>query len=305
MNDVIPVDIPCANCGYNLRGLRVAGACPECGTVVAASVLTVGAALVSRGWFLNVRRGAQRVLRGIAALVGAGATLGLALTILPAFPAAMILALYLSLGAAIVGIKFSDAGAARILSAGGPWLYESADEALRRRARRAARWLQFLPPACCVACALLFGVLSAGEILYLPLVIWLGTWGCACGAYYRYVERLARFLSTPALAVDAAGAARFSERFAAAVIPLTLLAGMVEWVIRLSAAWGGPAPFVPLSVGIGALLAVGGGLYGLGVSSEVHRGLRTTLDEALNIREPGARESVGATDPSDAGERAQ
>jgi len=299
MNDAIPVDIPCANCGYNLRGLPAAGACPECGTVIAASVLSLGSALVSRGWILGVRRGAQRVLHGIAALVGAGATLGLAITLLSPFPMVMFVALIASLGAAVVGIKGSEVGAGRILAAGGPWLCESAEEKCRRRARRAARWLQFLLPACCVVFVPLFGVLYMGEILYLPLLVWLGTWGCACGAYYRYVERLARFLPAPALAVDAAGAARFSERFAVAVIPLTLLAGIVEWVIRLSAARGGPAPFVPLSVGIGALLAVGGGLYGLGVSSEVHRGLRTTLDEALNIREPAAAESIGQTDPSE------
>ena len=34
----IDVDLPCAACGYNLRGLAVAGRCPECGALVIGSV---------------------------------------------------------------------------------------------------------------------------------------------------------------------------------------------------------------------------------------------------------------------------
>jgi hypothetical protein len=34
----IDVDLPCAACGYNLRGLSVAGRCPECGAPVIESV---------------------------------------------------------------------------------------------------------------------------------------------------------------------------------------------------------------------------------------------------------------------------
>ncbi|MBL8763696.1 MAG: hypothetical protein JNM07_05455 [Phycisphaerae bacterium] len=34
-------DLPCVGCGYNLRGLSVVGACPECGIAVTATVLAV------------------------------------------------------------------------------------------------------------------------------------------------------------------------------------------------------------------------------------------------------------------------
>jgi hypothetical protein len=32
-------DVPCAGCGYNLRGLRPTGRCPECGTLVHVSII--------------------------------------------------------------------------------------------------------------------------------------------------------------------------------------------------------------------------------------------------------------------------
>lgn len=32
-------DLPCVSCGYNLRGLSIRGACPECGTAVKATIL--------------------------------------------------------------------------------------------------------------------------------------------------------------------------------------------------------------------------------------------------------------------------
>jgi len=32
--DIIDRDLPCARCGYNLRGLAISGRCPECGTPV-------------------------------------------------------------------------------------------------------------------------------------------------------------------------------------------------------------------------------------------------------------------------------
>ena len=32
--DIIDRDLPCARCGYNLRGLAISGRCPECGTLI-------------------------------------------------------------------------------------------------------------------------------------------------------------------------------------------------------------------------------------------------------------------------------
>ena len=33
--EVIKTERPCIKCGYNLQGLQVGGACPECGTAIA------------------------------------------------------------------------------------------------------------------------------------------------------------------------------------------------------------------------------------------------------------------------------
>lgn len=36
--DIVDTDRPCANCGYNLRGLGIDGVCPECGTPISFSL---------------------------------------------------------------------------------------------------------------------------------------------------------------------------------------------------------------------------------------------------------------------------
>jgi hypothetical protein len=38
LNEILPADVACLSCGYNLRGLTNVGVCPECGTAVAASL---------------------------------------------------------------------------------------------------------------------------------------------------------------------------------------------------------------------------------------------------------------------------
>jgi len=37
----LPADLPCARCGYNLRGLHPAGKCPECGGAIVPSLLAM------------------------------------------------------------------------------------------------------------------------------------------------------------------------------------------------------------------------------------------------------------------------
>ncbi len=36
---IVDRDIPCASCGYNLRSLKIAGVCPECGVAVNRTVV--------------------------------------------------------------------------------------------------------------------------------------------------------------------------------------------------------------------------------------------------------------------------
>jgi uncharacterized repeat protein (TIGR04138 family) len=61
----IDVDLPCAACGYNLRGLAVAGRCPECGAPVIASVREAEAN--DLGLYERLRRS---LAHGIAAQLG-------------------------------------------------------------------------------------------------------------------------------------------------------------------------------------------------------------------------------------------
>lgn len=66
--DVIANDRPCANCGYNLRTLAVAGRCPECGESVANSFVPGGFRFRSPMTPRRVRNGLVVVI--VAILLG-------------------------------------------------------------------------------------------------------------------------------------------------------------------------------------------------------------------------------------------
>lgn len=82
-------DVPCVRCGYNLRGLRPEGHCPECGVWIAVSV---GAEVARRkaererapqyleaaspAWLLTLQRGCELCLAGATALLLLGLPAG-------------------------------------------------------------------------------------------------------------------------------------------------------------------------------------------------------------------------------------
>lgn len=55
--DTIVVDLPCAGCTYNLRGLSVSGRCPECGKPIQASVAPERLLFADRDWLRRLRSG--------------------------------------------------------------------------------------------------------------------------------------------------------------------------------------------------------------------------------------------------------
>ncbi len=55
---VLEVSLPCRTCGYNLRGLRRDGRCPECGTPVVQSTSGDSLRYVPRAWLRRVEFGA-------------------------------------------------------------------------------------------------------------------------------------------------------------------------------------------------------------------------------------------------------
>jgi len=72
----VPIDTPCVNCNYNLRGCELAGTCPECGTPAAHSGIGVSMEYADERWLRRVALGA-RLLIGAACgtvVVGAMAT---------------------------------------------------------------------------------------------------------------------------------------------------------------------------------------------------------------------------------------
>jgi len=85
----IAVDVPCRRCGYNLRGLKPDGRCPECGTDVRVSLVTLLRA-ADPAWVRRLAHGAHRfhwcLLVVMAAL--------LALHAMPALPDALQAALH-------------------------------------------------------------------------------------------------------------------------------------------------------------------------------------------------------------------
>ena len=60
-------EIACKRCGYNLRGLREDGRCPECGTAVGLSVRGDLLQFSDPAWVETVARGMYIILWGILA----------------------------------------------------------------------------------------------------------------------------------------------------------------------------------------------------------------------------------------------
>jgi hypothetical protein len=61
-------DLVCRACGYNLRGLRVDGCCPECGTPVEASLKADLLELADPSWLRRLEHGARLTLWAIKLL---------------------------------------------------------------------------------------------------------------------------------------------------------------------------------------------------------------------------------------------
>ncbi len=81
----LTTDVPCVQCGYNLRGLPEGGRCPECGTPIARSLRGNLLSTADPAWLERVYRGQAVVCAGCLALMahfvfynvsGSGGSLG-------------------------------------------------------------------------------------------------------------------------------------------------------------------------------------------------------------------------------------
>ncbi len=69
-------DIACRKCGYNLRGLRTEGVCPECGTAVGRSLYGDFLRYCDPAWVKTLAKGMNWILAGIIIGVVTGCTGG-------------------------------------------------------------------------------------------------------------------------------------------------------------------------------------------------------------------------------------
>jgi hypothetical protein len=78
-NGALAVDTTCRRCGYNLRGLREDGRCPECGTAIGLSTRGDLLRFADPEWVEKLARGVRFMLWGIAVSIAVG-ILGACLT---------------------------------------------------------------------------------------------------------------------------------------------------------------------------------------------------------------------------------
>lgn len=172
-------DVPCVHCGYNLRGLRPEGHCPECGVWIAVSV---GAEVTRRSvgrertpqyleaaspvWLLTLQRGCGLCLAGAGSLLLLGLPAGALLWIhrhywleVPAYNFAIEMAgTWLLRGALFLWVCLFGLGV---------WLLTtpSANEAKQPDgARLLARWCTFLALGGCIGIVLAKPVSLPGGI---------------------------------------------------------------------------------------------------------------------------------------------
>jgi hypothetical protein len=77
-------DVPCRTCGYNLRGLAVDGACPECNASIGVSLARDELQFANPDWLRRVRRGLIAVFAGqCVSIVAAGMMIARAIRLAP------------------------------------------------------------------------------------------------------------------------------------------------------------------------------------------------------------------------------
>ena len=247
---VITIDTTCRRCGYNLRGLRRDGRCPECGTAVAMSLEGDLLRYADPRWVERLGRGSRLILNGLAAALLFGiiagvvqaAASGAATATMPL--AAEILAAICEV-AVLLGLVAAYCGA---------WMVTSPDPTRAGEDRYAtSRKL--------VRIALLIGLGNAAvqvalETISLPsrlhtvasLIDTLANLAALVGwlAYLRYLMKLALRIPDGGLSKRA----RFLF-FAFLLMPLaTGFVGLIATILaNLGSEWGG--------VGLGACLGIG------------------------------------------------
>jgi hypothetical protein len=98
---VVIIDLPCRQCGYNVRGLSPAGACPECGARVALSLRGDLLRYSQPQWLRKLQRGVELILWNIVLAILAAIALAVLTRI--AGTSGGLIGQLITLAAALVG----------------------------------------------------------------------------------------------------------------------------------------------------------------------------------------------------------
>ncbi|MBU0617853.1 MAG: hypothetical protein KKI02_09060 [Planctomycetes bacterium] len=234
----IIVDTTCRRCGYNLRGLREDGRCPECGTAIGLSTRGDLLRFAEPEWVDKLARGVRYILWGIVLQIVIGGLVGCATG-------------FYGQSAAVAGVVALIAGLLRIY---GGWLLTSPDPSRIGEDRH-------ITTRKTVRAGLIAGVF--GDVtdvaeLTLPPVAWLTAmfglasvvlglvWAVGVFALFAYVAKLSERIPEPKLV----SFARFMRwAWAAGLgISVVVIALLALWLFSaggmaaITAAVGGTAP---------------------------------------------------------------
>jgi hypothetical protein len=272
--DILGRDLHCKECGYNLRGLPHAGACPECGLSVERSL---------RGDLLRDSSPAylRRLMRGLK-LARWSATV---LVVAPFLVVALtILAGSLALPVAVENVMFGALVAvvivAPLLIAGGWWLISTPDPGLARSTedhrRRAVRQTAAAFGGTLILVTM---ILLAKELTQAQLLTTLSEWLPALGTLVFAVH----WLTGVTFIVRLAERVPLDVRLEARRVVMGFIIAVAAWVVSMVLGRGAagvlnPAGLINLAAGLALLIApIFTAIKYVGLLSQLEQAVREAL----------------------------
>lgn len=213
------LDLRCTDCAYSLRGLRLDGNCPECGTPIASTVAAYNAGGAPRDWIVALLAGTELIVGGFVALTIAVGSALLALIIAPAAPlvaaAPWTLAGVLTLiGGGEIVLGFVDITKSGIRAVFGP------------DARRAASLARIGDRIFAAGFVVALALSCAPRIAALPAIVAIAAGMIVIDARVRFVRALAQSWNW----TEVSRASRRARLAMAALASVLLIAGAAAFI---------------------------------------------------------------------------
>jgi hypothetical protein len=231
----IAIDLPCLQCGYNLRGLDPASRCPECGADITRSTRGDLLRFANPDWLRRVKLGADLMLATILLSLVLGLGVGCLGVVLPS-AMGRILAVLVALAAG-----FCRLAAVYLITTQEPRISLTEREVTWRRALRALAVITFVATI----------VLAAEIVQHIPVLFQLGSVVFALATpvitfgYFAYAETFAVRIPNPKLARSSRivkwGLAAIQAFQGAGAVIVLLIVGTTT-----VGPMGGPAMFRPV-----------------------------------------------------------